>query len=268
MVSSACLHSGVTSCADTLGDMPPRLNLFTNRQRANSFGGAAHNYDTHRPRYPDRLIDDVLAPDAHRVLEAGAGTGIASMQMVDRGADVLAVEPDSRMAAVAQAKGIPVELATFEDWDPAGRRFDRVVFAASFHWVDPAVALPKIRGVLEGGGKLALIWNRLRPTNPTRAEFEAIYRDYMDVETRRGDGNPEEVIDMIAAAGFTVTERKYPHDLHYSAQQWADIAFTFSNQLILADDQATELRARLIERIGSDGVSVGGDAVAIFATPT
>ena len=247
--------------------MPPRLNLFTNRERANSFGGAAQNYDTYRPRYPDRLIDDVLAPDAHRVLEAGAGTGIASMQMIERGADVLAVEPDTRMAAVAQAKGIPVELATFEDWDPAGRRFDRVVFAASFHWVDPAVALPKIRGILDDGGKLALIWNRLRPTNPTRAEFEAIYRDYMDVETRRGDGNPGEVIDMIAAAGFTVTERKYPHDLHYSAQQWVDIAFTFSHQLILADDKATELRARLIERIGSDGVSVGGDAVAIFATP-
>jgi SAM-dependent methyltransferase len=247
--------------------MPPRLNLFTNRERANSFGGAAQNYDTYRPRYPDRLIDDVLAPDARRVLEAGAGTGIASMQMIERGADVLAVEPDTRMAAVAQAKGIPVELATFEDWDPAGRRFDRVVFAASFHWVDPAVALPKIRGILDGGGKLALIWNRLRPTNPTRAEFEAIYRDYMNVETHRGDGSPGEVIDMIAAAGFTVTEQKYPHDLHYSAQEWVDIAFTFSHQLILAADKATELRARLVERIGADGVSVGGDAVAILAVP-
>jgi len=248
--------------------MPPRLNLFTNRERANSFGGAAHNYDTHRPRYPDQLIDDVLAPDAHRVLEAGAGTGIASMQMIERGAEVLAVEPDTRMAAVAQAKGIPVELATFEKWEPAGRRFDRVVFAAPFHWVDPAIALPKIRGILNDGGKLALIWNRLRPTNPTRAEFEAIYRDYMDVETHRGDGNPDEIVDMIAAAGFTVAQRKYPHDLHYSAQQWVDIAFTFSHQLILAADKGTELRSRLIERIGPAGVSVGGDAVAIFATPT
>jgi SAM-dependent methyltransferase len=248
--------------------MPPRLNLFTNRQRANSFGGAADNYDTHRPRYPDQLIDDVLAPRARRILEAGAGTGIASKQMIERGADVLAVEPDARMAAVAQAKGIPVELANFEDWEPAGRRFDRVVFAASFHWVDPTVALPKIRGILNDSGKLALIWNRLRPTNPTRADFEAIYRDYMDVETHRGDGNPDEIVDMITAAGFTVSQRKYPHDLHYTAQQWVDIAFTFSNQLILAADKATELRSRLIERIGSVGVSVGGDAVAILATPT
>jgi SAM-dependent methyltransferase len=247
--------------------MPPRLNLFTNRQRANSFGGAAHNYDTHRPRYPDQLIDDVLPPGARRVLEAGAGTGIASMQFIKRGADLLAVEPDNRMAAVARAKGIPVEIATFEQWKPAGRRFDRVVFAASFHWVDPALALPKIRGILNDGGKLALIWNRLRPTNPTRAEFESIYRDYMDIDHRAGDGNPDEIVDLLTAAGFTVTQRRYPHDLHYSAQEWIDIAFTFSNQLILAADKATELRARLAERIGSDGVSVGGDAVAILGTP-
>ncbi len=184
------LHSEGTSCLVILDSMPPRLNLHTNRQRANSFGGAAENYDAFRPRYPDQLIDDVLAPHAHRVLEGGAGTGIASMQLIERGADLLAVEPDARMAAVARSKGIPVELATFEDWDPAGRRFDLVVFAASFHWVDPAVALPKIRGILDDGGKLALIWNRLRPTNPTRAEFEEIYSDYMDIETRSGDGIP------------------------------------------------------------------------------
>ncbi len=247
--------------------MPPRLNLFTNRERANSFGGAAHNYDTFRPRYPDQLIDDVLAPDAHRVLEAGAGTGIASMQLIERGADLLAIEPDTRMAAVAQAKGIPVEIATFEQWEPAGRLFDRVVFAASFHWVDPAAALPKIRQILNDGGRLALIWNRLRPTDPTRAEFESIYRDYMEIETHRGDGNPGEIVKLIGDAGFTVSQQRYPHDLHYTAQQWVDITFTFSNQLILAADKATELRARLIERIGSRGVSVGGDAVAILATP-
>jgi hypothetical protein len=58
------------------------------------------------------------------------------------------------------------------------------------------------------------------------------------------------------------------HDLHYSAQQWVDIAFTFSHQLILPADKASELRARLIERIGSAGVAVGGHAMALLATPT
>ncbi|HEY9305756.1 MAG TPA: class I SAM-dependent methyltransferase [Mycobacterium sp.] len=247
--------------------MPPRLNLFTNRERANSFGSAAYNYDTHRPRYPDQLIDDVLAPGVCRLLDVGAGTGIASMQFVERGVDVLAVEPDSRMASVAQAKGIPVEIATFEQWEPAGRRFDRVVFAASFHWVDPGVALPKIRGILGDGGKLVLMWNRLRPTQPTRAQFESIYKDYMDIDARRADGEPGDLDDLLTGAGFTVTHRSSPHNLHYSTQQWIDIAFTFSNHLTLATDKAAELRARMSELIGPSGVSVGGDAMAILATP-
>jgi SAM-dependent methyltransferase len=248
--------------------MPPRLNLFTNRERANSFGGAAHNYDTHRPRYPDQLIDDVLASGVRRLLDVGAGTGIASMQFVERGVDVLAVEPDTRMASVAQAKGIPVEIAAFEEWEPAGRRFDRVVFAASFHWVDPAVALPKIRGILGDGGKLALMWNRLRPTRPTRAQFESIYKDYMAIDARGADGEPGDLTDLLTQAGFTVTHRSYRHNLHYSTQQWVDIAFTFSKHLTLAADKATELRSRMTELIGPSGVSVGGDALAILATPS
>jgi SAM-dependent methyltransferase len=247
--------------------MPPRLNLFTNRERANSFGAAAHNYDTHRPRYPDQLIGDILSPGVRRLLDVGAGTGIASMQFRERGVDVLAVEPDTRMAEVAQAKGVPVEIAKFEQWQPAGRRFGCVVFAASFHWVDPEVALPKIRDVLSDGGKLALIWNRLRPSRPTRAQFESIYKDYMDIDARGADGEPGDLDDLLNGAGFTVTHRSYPHNLHYSAQQWLDIAFTFSNHLMLAADQASELRARMTQLIGASGVSVGGDALAILATP-
>jgi SAM-dependent methyltransferase len=248
--------------------MPPRLNLFTNRERANSFGAAAHKYDAHRPRYPDQLVDDLLAFGAHRVLDVGAGTGIASMQLVERGADVLAVEPDTRMASIAQEKGIPTEIATFERWEPAGRRFDLVVFAASFHWVDPAAALPKVRDILSTGGKLALMWNRLKPTRPTRAEFESIYRDYMDVGTRSMDGNPDDLVAVLAAAGFTSTHERYPHTLHYSTEQYVELVFTYSNHLTLAAEKATELRSRLAERIGSAGVSVGGDALAILATPS
>jgi SAM-dependent methyltransferase len=247
--------------------VPPRLNLFTNRLRANSFGGAARSYDAHRPRYPDELIDDLLALGARRVLDVGAGTGIAAQQLAERGADVVAIEPDARMAAIAREKGIPTEIDSFESWDPAGRTFDLVVFASSFHWVDPAVAFPKVREILRDGGTLALLWNRLVPTRPTRDDFAAIYSDYMDADTRPMDGDPDELVDAITAAGYAVTIRGYPRSGHYSRQQWLDWAFTHSNHLTLHPDKATELRARLAERIGPDGVSVGGEALAILATP-
>jgi SAM-dependent methyltransferase len=210
------------------------------------------------------------------VLDVGAGTGIASRQLLDKGADVLAVEPDPRMAEIAKAKGIPVEMGTFENWDPANRNFDLVVFGQSFHWVNPAIALPKIHALLSTGGQLALMWNRLFPTDPTHGDFAEIYRDYMDpgsplidgssrglVET---DGNTDRLITSITAAGFTVEERRYPRNDHYSAEQWLDLVFTYSNHLILAADKAAELRVRLAERIGLRGVSVGGDTLLVLAT--
>src|ERR1700760_97287 len=115
--------------------MQSRADLHLDRERADSFGAAARIYDARRPRYPEQLIDDLLSGGAHQVLDVGAGTGIVSEQLLRKGVDVLAVEPDPRMAAIAMEKGIPVEIGTFESWAGAQRRFDLIVFGSSFHWV-------------------------------------------------------------------------------------------------------------------------------------
>ena len=41
-----------------------------------------------------------------------------------RGLPVLGVEPDGRMAEVARRHQVPVEVASFESWEPAGRTYD------------------------------------------------------------------------------------------------------------------------------------------------
>jgi SAM-dependent methyltransferase len=256
--------------------MQSHADLYRDRVRADSFGAAARVYDARRPRYPAQLIDDLLMKGARTVLDVGAGTGIASEQFLGSGAKVLAVEPDPRMAEVAKGKGIPIEIGTFENWDPAERRFDLVVFGQSFHWVNPDIALPKVHALLSAGGQLALMWNRLFPTDPTHGDLAEIYRDYMDPGSSLFGGSPNGLVDTerrtermiasITASGFTVEERTYPRHAHYSTEQWLDLAFTHSNHLILAADKASELRARLAERIGSKGVSVGGDTLLILAT--
>jgi SAM-dependent methyltransferase len=247
--------------------VPPRTDLFNNRQRANSFGGAAQRYETNRPHYPDALIDDLVAPGVRTCLDVGAGTGKAAKQLAERGVDVLAVEPDERMAAIARSKGIPTEVETFERWDPAGRRFDLVVFASSFHWVDPAVALPKVAGLLNEGGRLALLWNRLRPTHPSNEDLSEIYRDYVDADEHRRDHSPHPVLATLRSAGFELTQHEYPRTLTLSRDDWLELLFTFSRYLTLPDDKAAELRGRLAERIGDADVTVGGNALAVVATP-
>ncbi|HEY8453503.1 MAG: methyltransferase domain-containing protein [Micromonosporaceae bacterium] len=46
--------------------------------------------------------------------------------------------------------------------------YDPVVSATAFHWLDPAAALPKIAGVLDGRGGLVVWWTVFGdPQRPT-----------------------------------------------------------------------------------------------------
>ena len=51
------------------------------------------------------------------MLDVGCGTGKVARELSARGLEVLGVELDERMAAIARGHGIEVELGAFEDWD-------------------------------------------------------------------------------------------------------------------------------------------------------
>lgn len=244
-----------------MSDRPP---LHTDRLRANSFGSAAARYDAHRPRYPAALIADLVDSQGIRVLDVGAGTGIATVQLRDAGAEVLAVEPDPQMAEVAVQKGLPVEVAGFEDWDPRGRTFDLVVFAQSFHWVDPDTALRKVATLLNPKGRLALLWNRIVPVTPDRDQLGHAYAGILAEWQRPStDMEGDDLDPLLAAAGLTGARRRYVEHPHYAGQDWVDMVTTYSNVLRLPPADQDELRARLIATIGDAGVYATNDALAV-----
>ncbi|MBA0048434.1 class I SAM-dependent methyltransferase [Mycobacteroides sp. LB1] len=239
----------------------------TDRRRAESFGESADAYDRHRPRYPQPLIDELVSRGQTRALDVGAGTGIAAAQLISAGAQVLAIEPDARMARVAAGKGIDVDVATFEDWQPAGRTFDLVLFAQSFHWVQPIAALQKVGTALRPGGRLALIWNRIEPTAPTRDDLDTVYADFMDT-TRRPSANTEDTVSpIIEKSGYHVQHLHFLERPHFSTRAYLDMVFTYSNHLTLDAPTRSELRARLEQKIGADGVDTTNDALALICTP-
>lgn len=239
----------------------------TDRCRAESFGESADAYDRHRPRYPQPLIDELVSGGRTRALDVGAGTGIASAQLAAAGAEVLAIEPDARMARVAAAKGVDVEVATFEGWQPASRVFDLVLFAQSFHWVEPAAALEKVLTVLRPGGRLALVWNRIVPTTPAQHDLDTVYADFMDT-TRRPSINTEDTVSpTIERSGYHVRHSYFLERPHFSTQAYLDMVFTYSNHLTLDAHQRSALRSRLEEKIGDNGVDTTNNALALICTP-
>ncbi|ROQ63574.1 2-polyprenyl-3-methyl-5-hydroxy-6-metoxy-1,4-benzoquinol methylase [Streptomyces sp. 840.1] len=147
------------------------------RRMAESFGVDAQRYDRARPGYPEALVERIVAGSpGPEVLDIGCGTGIAARQFQAAGCAVLGVEPDARMADVARARGLPVEVAAFEDWQPAGRTFDTLIAAQSWHWVDPVAGAVKAAGLLRPGGRLAVFGHAYEPPAEVAEPFAAALR--------------------------------------------------------------------------------------------
>jgi SAM-dependent methyltransferase len=152
------------------------------------FDEVAEQYDRVRPRYPDELFADVAtltgAPKAARVLEVGPGPGQATEGLLAQGWHVHAVEPGAAMAARAarNAAGQPftVDIATFDDWDPAGRTYDILFSATAYHWVAPEIRWQRAAAVLEPGSAIALATNR----TVSGGTFTDVYRESADLHAK------------------------------------------------------------------------------------
>ncbi|MFF8021667.1 class I SAM-dependent methyltransferase [Streptomyces sp. NPDC007896] len=139
---------------------------FSHTTRAHSFNTAAAQYAANRPSYPPALfttLEELAARPLKgaKVIDVGAGTGIATTLLHARGADVIAVEPGEGMAAEFRRAhpDIPLVRGTGDALPLATASADFLTYAQSWHWTSPAHSLPEAFRVLRPGGALALWWN-------------------------------------------------------------------------------------------------------------
>lgn len=241
------------------------------RRVAESYGAEAERYDRTRPRYPEAMVERVVATSPGRnVLDVGAGTGIAARAFQAAGCRVLGVEPDERMAGVARQRGVEVETARFEDWDPRGRVFDAVIAGMAWHWIDPVAGAEKAARALRPAGRLAPFWNAFQPAPEVTRAFAAVYARVLADSPiyRRGmiapdSYAPDRYADDIARASdglkrsgeFSEPERwRFGWERTYTREEWLDQLPTYGAYSQLP---AAELDA-LLTGIGGVIDSLGG----------
>ena len=193
--------------------------------RSLSFGPQAAAYERGRPSYPPEAIDWLLPGGARDVLDLGAGTGKLTTRLVERGLDVVAVDPIAEMLEVLQHSlpDTPALLGTAEEIPLGDNSVDAVLVAQAWHWFDPQRAILEVARVLRPGGRLGLVWNtrdeRLgwvrelgriigRDDDPVRNKvtlpepFTGLQRHQVEWTSYL---TPQALIDLVASRSYCIT---------------------------------------------------------------
>ncbi|MEU8193069.1 class I SAM-dependent methyltransferase [Microbispora amethystogenes] len=133
------------------------------------FDRVSEEYDATRPHYPEALylaLEELsgIRLDGATVIDVGAGTGISTRGLLDRGARVVAVDRGERMLARLRARTTcPALLANGDDLPFRAGVADLVTYAQSWHWLDPALSVAEAVRVTRAGGAVAGWWNSVDP---------------------------------------------------------------------------------------------------------
>lgn len=183
---------------------------------AGRFTDRATDYAVARPSYPAAAVQWGLeglfarGPRGRRIVDVGAGTGIASRLFADAGASVVAVEPNASMRAAATPDArVEWVDGTGERTGLAAGAFDGVVCAQAFHWLKPKEALVEFERLVRPQGRLLIMINeRSARDRLTRAYSDAIRAA---VKQDLSEGQAATAERALAGAGLVWAHKEFEH---------------------------------------------------------
>lgn len=212
----------------------------SNTELKTTFNTASTLYEDVRPGYPEALISDVVdisgIQNSSRILEVGCGTGKATRPFAERGYELVCLDIGADLIAVAKEKlkafpNVSFVEHAFEEWE-SDRKFDLIISATAFHWVDPKVRYLKASEVLKSKSFLAVFSNQhVRKDEGFFVESQSLYdKYYAPLTTNR----PTHATNFPGVEAFQVPiKRVYPWTQTYSSEQYIKLLGTYSGHIAL-----------------------------------
>lgn len=239
-----------------------------------SFDVFAETYHSVRPGYPAQLYVDIKElcgfDSASRLLEIGAGSGIATVELVKVAGKIVAIEPGSHLAAIArkQTEGLQnaeILEGTFESFESSDR-FDAILAFTAYHWIDEGIKYRKVLDLLDDAGSLVLVWNSFfLSDSAATAEVNKAYSEYLP-EAYPDESTVAEVNEGVLAKLhrreqevvqnsllYTVALRKYYTAYNYNAETYPKLLNTFPKIVEVSEEQRKKFFARVSEIVGRHG---------------
>jgi SAM-dependent methyltransferase len=250
--------------------MPERSAL------SRQFDDAAQLYDEVRPRYPEEIVEQIIAfaalPAYGCIFEVGCGTGQMTLPFAQRGYAMLAIDQGERLAALAAQHCRPypqvcVVPCAFEAWQGAAGGFDLFVSAQAFHWIEPQYGLARAAELLKSGGTIALVWTADRSQGSAFWQAtEPIYDEYNPVASS-GNTSGCHIATYRGALRtcqqfVALEEVRKAWTRCYSAEEYLKLLWTFSDHRALPEPN----RSRFFEEIGQVIAQMGGEVIRDYET--
>ena len=203
----------------------------------NRFTSRAEDYAKYRPSYSGAVIDRILAnlgnPAELVAADIGAGTGIASRLLADRGIKVIAIEPNAAMTQVARSHPL-VEFrdGSAEDTNLADAAVDLVTCFQAFHWFNPEPTLKEFSRILKPKGKLAAVWHNRDRTDEFTRQYSLL--------TQKASNNDSEL--------------RYGTERHLRETSW----FNPVRHLVFPDQQALDCQGLIGRAMSTSYISQQG----------
>ncbi len=192
------------------------------------FLGFADLYDKYRPTPPIELIP-ILTQMARIerppcVVDIGCGTGLSTRIWADHADQVIGIEPNDEMRAVAEARSAAFPNIRYQKGFSTATGLpdastDIVTVSQALHWMEPTATFAEIGRVLRPGGVFAAIDNDFPPTFDWEAE-------------RAGENFLITPAQLLAERGLESDGKKWAKDEHL-ARIAASGQFRYTKEIAL-----------------------------------
>jgi len=248
-----------------------------------SFDVFAETYHSVRPGYPAQVYTDIKEvcslDSTSRLLEIGAGSGIATVEIAKFGSKIVAIEPGSHLAAIAREqtkeyRNVEVREEAFEDFQSA-ERFDAILTFTSFHWLKGEDKYQRMLKLLKDAGNLVLVWNYFFQTNsPATVAVNRVYHEFLsDVYPGQMGVHKvnEEVFSVLTRREQRVIQnplfypafmRRYLVKYNYSAETYPKFLNTFPKVIVVAEER----RAKFLQRISETVAKYGKISIPVLTS--
>ena len=156
-------------------------------ENTKKFTGKAAAYSKYRPDYPSAYIDYLMQSNSlnldSTIADIGSGTGILTQQLLDKGFQVHAVEPNDNMRIEAETKlknypNFISHNASAEHTGLSNNSIDLITAAQAFHWFDKTLFKIEAKRILKKDGNVSLVFNNRILSDPLIIENATICRTY------------------------------------------------------------------------------------------